>query len=105
MNTWSLSSLVYKPREEPTGKENNKYAFAMYGLGVLTCLRCFLGTGSIVRSDEDYKKVEIKKLPTGFNENISSIIAARIKDSTTELSDKEDLEAGMKKIDAHVEAA
>ncbi|MGB2865309.1 MAG: hypothetical protein WBC05_18410, partial [Sedimentisphaerales bacterium] len=97
----SIAALL-EPTIKPTSDAIYQYMF--FGVGILNCMKCFLESESIVYPKE-YNEVEIRKLPPGFKENISSIIASWLQDSRSKPSEKCNLEAGIKKIDAHVEAA
>jgi len=88
--------------EKPTIEDITQYMF--FGIGIIKGMECFLEPNSIAYPKE-YNEVEIRKLPSGFQENISNIINSRIQESHSEPSEKTKLEIGMKKINAHVEAA
>jgi len=101
MDLESIAALIESPKK-PTIDAIYQYMF--FGIGILNSMECFLESKSIV-NQEASNEVEIRKLPPGFQENISSIITSRMQDSRSKPSEKTKLEIGMKKIDALVEAA
>lgn len=107
MDLNSLAFLICLPvrKQQTQISENLKRNVSLFGTGILSCMRCLLESESVVFIGPDLDKVEIKKLPTGFMENILSVINYRIQDSRREPSEKTRLENGMKKINALVEAA
>jgi hypothetical protein len=103
MDLMKIADLTMKLEEEPLSS-HQKVSISFLGIGIIGCIQCFLETDSITRL-EGKKGVRIEKLPSGFQEHISRIIDVRIQDSATKSSEKGNLVAGMKKIDAYVEAA
>ena len=99
----TLARFVINPATvEPPNREL-KIQLAVYGGGLIHSLQCFLEPGSIVSCGEPWK-LEIKKLPSGFKENIIKAIDTRTGVAETKKEHKVWLNEGMKKIDAHVEA-
>jgi hypothetical protein len=87
---------------EPIGKQE-KICLALYAGGLLHGLQCFLEPESIVIHG-DFSKYEIRKLPSGFKENILKTIKTRIEAAEVKDEHRIWLSEDMKKIDAHVEA-
>jgi hypothetical protein len=95
-----IAELISSPDEILDWRR--KMQLYLYGVGVLSCLKCFWESDSMFYQDEGHK---IEKIPHGFQENISSIITSRLQDFHSDASMRRYLETRVKKIDALVEAA
>jgi len=100
----NLAKLVPRLSEHDKSRSDVVLAIALYGVAMLQCLNCFLEPGSIILDEGIWGEQEIRKLPSGFKENILKTIKDRIKDPSTEPKDKDWLETKVQEINAYVEA-
>jgi hypothetical protein len=104
MDLMMLADLSMPPVFEKTLNSRQKNLISFLGVGIISCMQCFLEIGSIKKT-EGKREVRIEKLPSGFPKNILTIINARINTAKTNDKEKILLEIGVKVIDSYVKAA
>jgi len=98
----STGRMILRPTEEASTVKETDKRMSYYSSGIFACLKCFWGSECI---PEEGLEVEIRKVPKGFQQNILAIINAQIEAAEPNDLYRTWLENGIKKIDAHLEAA